>query len=935
MRAYLGYCLFAACCLLLGGCGGGGKSDPPVAEGEAAPTSTKFTITVDTPAGLSTANHHLPSLISKAYAEAQTTLNEQNFAAVWLDGKGNVLEQIEITSWENMDNGTYVIEAGTRIRLNAVLLIDLFTTPVFTVGEALPSNLYMVPLAEDRMTVNLKSSLAFYALAQRVVQDESWGIFEETILEPSRNKVFQAQQDLNTIADDLEATLLPQVGLQNLRLRDLLSLSLVKGMLEGRMERFVAEQNAVKANIEEILTDGYWTVSTFSSNDGSGILSDKMTYDGQETSYTEYRWDKNGDEDISLNEFFNYLSGSTTFGSEDIKHQILTADGWTGLFDYLKVEVSTAASMLLTDAALEKEDEAGIMLEANVYPLANKKMHDFLSSKDNYSVTRYIKPDEQFSDTAFGFYFTWRPENETYLLCDNRNDNPACRISPQSQPGTYYTSLADVRTPSDSVAITIDDVNGFKLADNVIVEVIDDNNFTARYWVNIAANNWNVQETSVWAPTSVAGKSMIRLEVPQNIKKLAANYAFEHRNLFLVEDRGFVNIGETLLDGETFHFSGFDNNAKAQIFAAASRSNLPPFGSCTFGNSLPANEDNYLNAVTECGGDERFTTQAINSLLEQHLVQVSEEGDVAAIILANDNTWKFYDNSVLQDANREWELTQEGYLKLTPNVSQPENFDYWAQTNLDRSQGILAIKGYSTRTDSSNTVSNELFNLMTKEYAPDQLTACIDQDSGWDASTTTPIDKKNLDQYNDQTSQCKIIWQQREPRFTDAMLIGQSGDNSDDMALRFEDDSSRYLQLSDNFEGDFFLGNYIDEDGCKFNIPVKWKIEESGTLYYEATDGSLNERITITDSDGLRFAIKAFNHQTRWQDDETLLYTAGEGEIWSDIITLIDASGVPNVEHMELLNNPAPPAEGKEVAGTVLNDGLECAPPAPGPEPTP
>lgn len=106
----------------------------------------------------------------------------------------------------------------------------------------------------------------------------------------------------------------------------------------------------------------------------------------------------------------------------------------------------------------------------------------------------------------------------------------------------------------------------------------------------------------------------------------------------------------------------------------------------------------------------------------------------------------------------------------------------------------------------------------------------------------------------------------------------------------------------------------------------------------------MNERIQITDTDGLTLAIKAFNHQNRWQTDETLNYSSDEGEIWSDIVTLIDASSVPNVipteapppvEEETPPEGETPPAEGEEPpveeepagppAGTILNDGEVCA----------
>ncbi|WP_139310493.1 hydrogenase expression protein HypA [Photobacterium proteolyticum] len=936
MRAYLGYCLAAFCCLLLMACGGGGK-DEPVAAGEAAPALTKFTITVDTPTELLTAKTTGWGVISSAYAEAQANLNEGSFAAVWLDSKGKILERIDIASWQNLGNGTYVIEAGTRLRVNAVLLIDQSPTPdiTVTIGDAIPSHLYMAPLVEERIAVSLKSSLAYYALTQRIQIDESWGIFEEIFSNPSRSKLFLFQQDLNAIADDFEATLLPKVGLENMRLSNLISLSIVQSMTAGRMERFVTEQAAAEANVQAILNDGYWKVGSFSSNSGSGILAEQMVYDGQEaeigeTTITEYRWDKNGAEDISLSEVFTYLSGSTSFGSDDITHQVLTSDGWVGLFDYLKVEVATAKTLLLTDAALSKEDETGITMNASVYPLSGKKIHDYLSGKDNHYVTRYVQPEATFEDGAFGFYFTWRPENERYLLCDNSNNNTDCRISPVLLPDTGYTDLDSVLTDPSDAASNIDNINGFKVADNVVVEFITDNVFTARYWVNIAGDSWSVQEVSTWAPINISDKAMLRFEVPAVIKQLSDNYPFEQQNLFLVEDRGFVHIGESLLDNDTFHFSGFDNVAKEQIFAATSRENLPPFGVCNFGDGFGTNLSKFLNAVTECGGDERFTSQSANALVDQHLIQISEQGDISAMILRSNNSWEQYNNTALVPGNRQWALSDEGYLQLTPNSSDADRFDYWSLTSLDRNRGILALKVYSANSETGNQIST----LLTKQYAPDQLAACTTQNSGWAQPSATPVTKKTLAQYQEQVALCKVIWEQRNPRFTESLLIGQTGNTSDDKALRFAGDSSRFLKLSDNFEGDFFTGNYIHEGGCKFNIPIRWKLENDGTLYYEAVDGSLNERIAMTDTDGFRFAIKGFNHQTRWQEDANLQFAADDGEMWSDIISLISASSVPNVTHQELLDNPEIPEEGP-IAGTVLNDGLECAPPAPPPQPAP
>lgn len=939
MRSYMGYTLLFISSLLLSACGGGSDSPAPVA-GTPVPVSTTFTVSVDAPDGMILANQQAFSLIQPAYANAIKELTEQNFAAVWLDDKGKVFDSIEITRLEAKGDGIYELDAGTRARINAVLLVDLDGVPEFTLGESLPTGLFMTPLAAERLAISLESSLTYFALAQRVAADENWGVFNDVFESGAQGAVALALEDINKISIDIRDTLFPKIGVQGLTLKDLMSLTIVQTMTEGRLERFFTEQSATLANILAILNDGYWEISASEGNDGKGIFTDRTSYDGSETTITEFSWDKSGSADITLSEAFTYLSNSTSFGTEDIRSQVLTNQGWIGLFEYLKVQFSTDRNALLTDAALSTAVEKGITLEAKVYGLSGKKMHDFLSSKDNHYLTRYIPEDTTFSDGSSGFFFTWRPESETYLLCDNTNDQDTCRAYPILTPDAGFTSLEDIKTPLFDVGITIDQVNGFKLSDNIVAEFIGDDFFTVRYWSRIAANEWTIQDTGVWAPTAVSGKPVIRFDIPDIIKQLADDYPYNGRHLFLIEDRGFVNIGEVLLELAEFNFSGFDNDAKAQIFSAATRDNLPPFDECGFGNTSLANEGLFLNAVTECGGDERFTTQTVNDLVDKTLVQISEEGEITAHILRNDNSWDHYRNTLEETGSRNWSLTEEGYLKLLGDTNLEDEFDFWALTNYEYQRNLLAIKVFSQQGQHA-----QISSLMARAYEPDTLSACIDSDSGWDQATTMPVVKQSLTNYNDQVQLCKQVWFGRNPVFTEGLLVGQTGNTSDDKALTFASDSSRYLKLSDNFEGEYFLGNYVDEDGCGFNFDIRWKIEEDGTLYYEAIDGSMNERIQLTDTDGLKLAIKAFNHQSRWQTDEALLYGSDEGEIWSDIVTLIDANLVPNVVPVEPpppveeetppegetppAEGETPPTEEEEPAGppggTILNDGQTCA----------
>ncbi|MGF1757023.1 hydrogenase expression protein HypA [Photobacterium sagamiensis] len=913
MRAYLGLFLCAAAAGLLQACGGG-SGDPADVAGEQLPVSTRFSINVDSPEGLT----------SDSNTDAPVNLAENNFAIVLLDEVGNIYRQADITSWEKQLNGLYVIDAGVANRFNAVLLVDLFNMPDFTVGEPLPDNLLMAPLAESDVVVTLNSTMAYSALAKRVGQDQEWSIFYEVVSDPSNRKLEAAQEFVDDVGEELDVTLIPQVGIRGMSIRDLMALSIVKRVTAGIIERKYTEQTEQTGNEEsivEVLNKGYWRLNSFASNDGSGINADEMQYIEPITTTTETGWEKEGVNDIELAESFKYEISNESVpvppALDDIKNQVLTAQGWVGLYGYSKVLSTTSSTAELTDAALMANDNAGIDLDVSSYSLAGKKLHDFLSTKENHHLTKYIAEDAVFEDGAFGdlvfgYYFTWRPENVRYTLC--RSDSDACRISsPDAAPDTFYTTL------------DLNEVNfKFKLSDNVIVEFVknEDELNSDSGSVHYEFNNV-VIKTATWTsatPFVDIGIEVIQFAVPEEITQLDGSYRFNTRYLFLVEDqdRGYVNIGEAILPQQDFHYSAFNDEAKKQIFAAANRENLPPFDDCFFGDNQAATEDQFLNAVIECGGDERFTTQSVSDLFNQQLVQISPEGNINTIVLSEGNTWQYYNNSVEQTPDKSWSLTEQGYLRLN-GKQEDDDFELWALTSREPGNKLLAIKTYMAHQGSIDPPTGEIYAQITKEYAPDELTACETNDSGWNFDTTTPTVKKSLTQYQAQAASCMVTWDDKTTRFTEAMLIGQGGDNSDDMVLTFSSDTNRYLTLSDTPSGEFFLGNYIDEDGCKFNIPVKWKIEEDGTLYYESVDPLMNERITITESDGLEFAIKAFNHQTRWQTDQTLQYTAEEGEIWSDIVTLIRASDpkVPNdVEH-----NP----KGAEIpaGGTILNDGWE------------
>ncbi|NAW65856.1 hydrogenase expression protein HypA [Photobacterium halotolerans] len=953
MRTYLrlGLSLFLAG--LLSACGGGGD-EAGIQPADLPPVKTKFTVTVDLPAGLMTAQQRVSwRPVSQAYA-ATPDLYQDNFAVLFINQQGKVMGQGDITSFA-MTDGNYSIEAQVPLLLHGVLVLDLNGVPQFAIGDDLPTHLFMTPLTDTEIALSLKTTLAYRALIKRVATDGHWGIFNETVSDPSNIDVRDAGDFVNELADELSVTLVPKLGLNGVSLSNLMSLSIVNDILEGIMTRKYTELTAQKDEIATIFNSGFWRLASHSSNTGSTLEADMMDYNSPDTATNEtrqidWRWTKNGDSDISLTEDFTYLSeqGLVQFDSKDdaIKGQILTSTGWKDLYEYFKVLISSSSTAIMTDAGLEETDGRNITMRVNSYSLAGLKMHDFLTTKENHFMTRYVPAGTTFGEAAKGYYFTWNPDTTRMLLCNAQVGGDKCTVAPRDNPTVPYTSLEDM--VSVEPAGSIEQVNGYHLTDNVVVELVLNNTHQANYWVNVGGDDWIVVETGIWGAVSTLDKEMFQFTVPDVIKQLANHYPFDTPYLFLVVEQGAVHQGEAILKDTDYHFAGFNNAAKEEIYAVTSRDNLPPFGDCNFGNTSPATEDQFLNSVTECGGDERFVTDSVNSLVDQHLVQISTDpsslGELETLILKSDNTWEYYLNTVLQpgSSNRSWQLNDNGFLRLTENSNDTfSDYQLWALTHKKyQDRPILAVK-YFSQTDIGGANTSVIDNLMTKQYAPDTLVACTANDSGWNSGSQMPATAQTKAAFTSQAASCTVSWEGRTPRFTQSMLAGK--------ALTFSD-TSRHLVLNaqaDSQSG-FNTGRYRDSDGCGFDIPIRWKLEADGTLYYENAmsqaqidetfsngakkfpTGNFKEWIKVSDTDGLVFTVKGFNHFTRWQSATPAL-GADDGEMWSDVVALIPAANVPTFTVQTPTEAPLPDSP---FPGTVLRDGQTCdltppAPPAP------
>ncbi|MGB7996345.1 MAG: hypothetical protein WCF45_09495, partial [Photobacterium halotolerans] len=546
MRTYLrlGLSLFLAG--LLSACGGGGD-DAGIQPAELPPVKTKFTVTVDLPAGLMTAQQSVSwGPVSQAYA-ATPDLYQDNFAVLFINQQGKVMGQGDITSFALTD-GNYSIEAQVPLLLHGVLVLDLNDVPQFAIGDDLPTNLFMTPLTDTEIALSLKTTLAYRALIKRVATDGHWGIFSETVSDPSNIDVRDAGDFVNELADELSVTLIPKLGLNGVSLSNLMSLSIVNDILEGIMTRKYTELTAQKDEIATIFNSGFWRLASHSSNTGSTLEADMMDYSSPDTATNEtrqidWRWTKNGDSDISLTKDFTYLSeqGLVQFDSKEdaIKGQILTASGWKDLYEYFKVLISSSSTASMTDAGLEEADGRNITMRVNSYSLAGLKMHDFLTTKENHFMTRYVPADTTFGEAAKGYYFTWNPVATRMLLCNTQVGGDECTVAPRDNPTVPYTSLEDM--VSVEGAGSIEQVNGYHLTDNVVVELVLNGTHQANYWVNVGGDDWMVVETGIWGAVSALGKEMFQFAVPDVIKQLANHYPFDTPYLFLVVEQGAVH----------------------------------------------------------------------------------------------------------------------------------------------------------------------------------------------------------------------------------------------------------------------------------------------------------------------------------------------------------------------------------------------------------
>ncbi|MGR5066059.1 hypothetical protein [Photobacterium sp. DNB22_13_2] len=314
------------------------------------------------------------------------------------------------------------------------------------------------------------------------------------------------------------------------------------------------------------------------------------------------------------------------------------------------------------------------------------------------------------------------------------------------------------------------------------------------------------------------------------------------------------------------------------IWAARVTTYPPMITSCAV-DQENASLDDFDQAIETCGGYNPIENDYNNTLAGMTFVRVRGDGDTRA--------YQFHENGEFNwiragdwrsQEGTEWTITQEGFLKLIPNVSNPDDYMLLAhQQYYDDQSSFVVYEQYSE----DGQLHSEIWSFVFREYEQNQaLPTCDLGDTPWDDDADQPASYATEQEYQAAVQQCQVMTDNRVLKFTEDMLVGKGADqqttwlmaNDDGETIRFKPDNT---------------GAFLDpEDG---DFPFNWELIE-GQVYLAMTHPEYEdsyEILSITESDGIQFAIKSFWVDTsgEWTNPPP---NQGEGEVWGYTLELVD-----------------------------------------------
>jgi hypothetical protein len=296
----------------------------------------------------------------------------------------------------------------------------------------------------------------------------------------------------------------------------------------------------------------------------------------------------------------------------------------------------------------------------------------------------------------------------------------------------------------------------------------------------------------------------------------------------------------------------------------------------------------FTTAIQSCGGHHVITEEDAAEIANIKFVRVRGDGDTRAYQFNADNSVAYYRAGENRESStRRWERTDEGYLKITWDTANPE--EYMILANLLYSDDQSSFVVYDVYQDDDQWVK-EVWSLVFREYEGNKITECNEGNSPWNSELDQPSAFNVIDDYYAATESCRVRTDDQTLKFTEDMLVGKNDKSSIWALLNTEGTNEQGEPIYKEDERLRFdpnnKGAFVDAEDGEFGFD--WQIDDGQLLLsitHQDYAGS-TEKMSIVETDGEYFSVKTFWIDTsgEWANPAP---AEGEGELTSLIFKQI------------------------------------------------
>ncbi|BEU05330.1 hypothetical protein OAG1_41300 [Agarivorans sp. OAG1] len=888
---------------LLYACGGSSDSGTPDPAPAPGPT-TAFSISVDAPPSLVTVSTGGFSLFSKAYADSVDNLEKDNFAVAIIDADGNVIETVELADdqWSREPDGTYVITLPGGERLDCVVLIDLDGTPALQLNQPLPSDNLFAPTTSEEFQVDLSSTAAYRAVVEQIAAASTsasdWGEFASAV--PSGDELASnvdiAQQLVASVIEEVREEINQAIidSGNDFTLEDILEDPAILELADNVVDRIETETEAADTNVAEVLQQGVWWVYADKYDGDLEFEAGKMSFDGVTTSEQVYLWDVSGGEALDLStpeESYSGTIDNVDTTQYDVDRWILGSEGWLEDFDMPLFRSATETTAVLTNAGLQSDTSLDREASLKQIDLAGSSVRAFAATEDASELLLLIPSSATFSEGATAYLGSETLAEDRYRIfnwgCDDQEGEFCNRIyrnmgggAEESAP-TVLSALFSAE-PAEANDYSMQGVWMTPTQSgnaSVLAEFVEDEANTVNFY-KIFHNDQTTEKlafSTTWSLQTVNGQELVRVSLP--IALVAYGAEIDDLEIFYTVAEGLVRRGNVEKAGmPTFYL--FNQQAIQDIGAALDRD------TCDVEEIQETfTEQEFVNFFNAC--NYISAQQAFPDLYEERIVRVrGSDGTTRAYEFNQDGSVNFYKAGLLS-GELSYSLTDQDFIKL---MYSENDYDLVVIVEAFDEVDEVSVAVFSNEAD----IGTEAWYYKGKVFERNAgVDYCTTGDSDWDDENEVPFEgtEKVFSDYVDAVAECIETIGGRSAKFGADSLMGNALVASDD------DEEAYYIFGDTESSNAGWYNGELRELVEEFSVPMEWQVSEDGELNLrlnaEALFGlTVEETTTIIATDGVEMALKIFAQQSTWAEDFPYM-SEDEGEVWTDIRTLIRASDVP------------------------------------------